>query len=73
VRHKTPQKELLHNTRVANSPTYLLLTRVFPIFHRAPPGYAPEIHMIRRTEGSYLHYIVAFIRFHDKCYPLELG
>ena len=30
-------------------------------------------HMTRRTEASYLHYIVEFIRFHDKRHPQELG
>lgn len=30
-------------------------------------------HMSRRTEASYLHYILDFIRFHDKRHPRELG
>jgi hypothetical protein len=30
-------------------------------------------YMSRRTEASYLHCIVDFIRFHDKCHPRELG
>ena len=30
-------------------------------------------HMSRRTEASYLHYIVDFIRFHGKRHPRELG
>ena len=30
-------------------------------------------HMSRRTEASYLHYIVDFIRFHGKQHPRELG
>ena len=29
--------------------------------------------MSRRTEASYLHYIVDFIRFHGKRHPQELG
>lgn len=29
-------------------------------------------HMSRRTEASYLHYIVDFIRFHGKRHPQEL-
>lgn len=30
-------------------------------------------HMSRRTEASYLHYIVDFICFHGKRHPQELG
>ena len=30
-------------------------------------------HMSRRTEVSYLHNIVDFIRFHGKRHPRELG
>lgn len=29
-------------------------------------------HMSRRTEASYLHYIVDFVRFHGKRHPREL-
>jgi hypothetical protein len=30
-------------------------------------------HMSRRTEISYLRYIIDFIRFHDKRHPREMG
>ncbi len=31
------------------------------------------LHYSLRTEESYLHWIRAFIRFHDRCHPRELG
>lgn len=31
------------------------------------------LHMSRKTEASYLHYIIDFIRFHGKRHPAELG
>jgi hypothetical protein len=30
-------------------------------------------HMSRRTEASYLHYIIDYIRFHGKRHPREMG
>ena len=31
------------------------------------------LHMSRKTEASYLHYIIDFIKFHGKRHPEQLG
>jgi hypothetical protein len=72
-RHNTPQKGIMpHNVQVANLLTNLLLTRVSPLLNEVRRAMRMR-HMSRRTEASYLYYIVAFISFHGKRDLRELG
>jgi hypothetical protein len=52
----------VHNAQVANSPTNLLLTRVFS-FSQLVRRVMRLRNMSRWTEASYLHYVVNVISY----------